>query len=161
MPAHDNMGDSIARVNVVSIYHPESDAPLRKGIKNPSKLLSPKYQSESSLEEQNKSFSSSPKRVYFVNTITVIRKDDEFREACTIESDAAEDNGCDIIVEGEKETGEGLDSSKLVIEEDESRDIKQNDSDDRTCGETKEVEEVKEESEESEEETEEEEEDDL
>ncbi|GJV07622.1 MAK10-like protein [Tanacetum coccineum] len=144
-PAHDNTGDSMTRVNVVSVYHPESDAPLRKGIKNPSKLLSPKYQSQSSLGEQNRSFSSSPKRVYFVKTITVIRKDDEFKEACTIESDAAEDNGRDTIVEGEKEIGEGLDSSKLVIKEDESRDIKRNDPDDRTCGETKEVEEVKEE----------------
>ncbi|GJU67121.1 hypothetical protein Tco_1253380 [Tanacetum coccineum] len=124
-------GDSMARVNTVSVYHPESDAPLRKGIKSSSKLLSPKYQSQSSPGEQNKS-SSSPKHVYFVNTITVIRKDDEFREAGTIESDAAKDNGRDITVEGEKETEEGLDSSKPVIKEDESQDIKQNDPDDRS-----------------------------
>ncbi|GKC70513.1 hypothetical protein Tco_1116396 [Tanacetum coccineum] len=106
-PAHDNAGDFMARVNAVSIYHPESEAPLRKRIKSLSKLLSPKYQSQSSLGEQNRSSSSSPKRVYFVNTITVIRKDDEFREAGTIESDAVEDNGRDTIVEeSEEETEE-------------------------------------------------------
>nr|GEX69837.1 hypothetical protein [Tanacetum cinerariifolium] len=97
-----------------------------------------------------------PKRACFINAIIVIRKDDEFRETSTIESDTAEDNDRDIIVEGKKETDEGLDSSKLVIEVDESRDIKRNNPDDRTCGETKEVEEVKEESEELEEGTEEE-----
>ncbi|GJS35770.1 hypothetical protein Tco_0534152 [Tanacetum coccineum] len=92
-----------------------------------------------------------PKRVYFVNIITVIRKDDESREAGTIESDVAKDNGRNIIIEGEKETKEGLDSSEPVIEEDESRDIKQNNPNDGTCGETKEEEEVKEETKESEE----------
>ncbi|GJU52809.1 hypothetical protein Tco_1226523 [Tanacetum coccineum] len=59
-PAHDNVGDFMARVNAISVYHPES----------------------------------------------------------TIESDVAEDNGHDTIVEGEKEIEEGLDSSKPVIEED-------------------------------------------
>ncbi|GJU67252.1 ribosomal protein L16 [Tanacetum coccineum] len=110
-----------------------------KEIKSPSKLLSPKYQSQSSLGEQNRSSSSSSlKCIYFVNTITVIRKDDEFREACTIESDAAEGIGHDTIVEGEKETEEGLDSSKPVTEENESRDIKRKDLNDSTCRETKE-----------------------
>ncbi|GJT33614.1 hypothetical protein Tco_0924033 [Tanacetum coccineum] len=129
----------------------ENGTPPSKGIKSPSKLLSPKYQSQSSLEEPSRN-SSSPKRVYFVNTITIIRKEYESRETKTIESDAAEDNGRDTIVEVEKEAEEGLDSSKPVIKEDELRDIKQNDPDDRTCGETKMVEEVKKESEESEDE---------
>ncbi|GJU36073.1 hypothetical protein Tco_1184427 [Tanacetum coccineum] len=57
----------------------ENRAPQNKGIKNPSKLLSPKYQSQSSLGEQNGS-SSSPKRVHFFNTITIIRKEDKPKE---------------------------------------------------------------------------------
>ncbi|GKE51892.1 hypothetical protein Tco_1487048, partial [Tanacetum coccineum] len=65
----------------------------------------------------------------------------------TIESDATKENGRGIIVGGKKETEEGLDSSKPVIEEGESRDIKRNDLNDRTCGETKEVEKVEEEGE--------------
>nr|GEW04450.1 reverse transcriptase domain-containing protein [Tanacetum cinerariifolium] len=94
--------------------------------------------------EQNKS-SSFLKRIYFINTITFIRKEDESREAGTIESNAAEDNGCDTIVEVKKEAKEGLEGSKPVIVKDESRDIKYNNSDDRMCREMKEVEEFKEE----------------
>ncbi|GJU86956.1 hypothetical protein Tco_1294502 [Tanacetum coccineum] len=63
------------------------------------------------------------------------------KEAGTIKSNAAEDNGRDTIIEGEKETEEGLDSSDPVIKEDESQDIKWNDLNDKTCGETKEEEE--------------------
>ncbi|GJY99224.1 hypothetical protein Tco_0516654 [Tanacetum coccineum] len=77
----------------------------------------------------------------------------------TIGSDAAEDIGRDTIIEVDKKVEEGLDGSKIIIEEDEPRDIKQNKLDDRTCGETKEVDEVEMESEESAEEIEEEEED--
>ncbi|GJT30143.1 hypothetical protein Tco_0910418 [Tanacetum coccineum] len=133
-PARDIAKDPTPRINAVYHAHHENGPPPNKGIKILSKLLSPKYQSQSSLGKQCRS-SSSPKRVYFVNTITVIRKEDESREAGTNESDVAED---------------------------ESRDIKRNDRDDRMYGETKEEEEgVEEESEESEEETEEEEEDDL
>ncbi|GJS55947.1 hypothetical protein Tco_0629309 [Tanacetum coccineum] len=88
-----------------------------------------KYASSRSNEVGGNLFSSSPKRVYFVNTITVLRKEEESREAGTKESDTAED---------------------------ESRDIKRNDPDDRMCREMKEVEEVEKESEESEEEIEEE-----
>nr|GEY80369.1 hypothetical protein [Tanacetum cinerariifolium] len=105
--------------------------------------------------EQNRS-SSSPKHVYFANTITVIRKEDESREAGAIEFDAGEDIGRNTIVEVEKEAEEGLDSSETVIEEDESRDIKRNELDDRTCEEIKEVKEAEMESEELEEEIEEE-----
>ncbi|GKE30985.1 hypothetical protein Tco_1450307 [Tanacetum coccineum] len=78
----------------------------------------------------------------------------------TIGSDAAEDIGRDTIIEVDKKAEEGLDGSKIIIEEDEPRDIKQNKLDDKTCGETKEVDEVEMESEESAEEIEEEEEDD-
>ncbi|GJY19793.1 hypothetical protein Tco_0392359 [Tanacetum coccineum] len=78
--------------------------------------------------EQNRSYSS-PKRIYFINTITVIRKEDGCRKAGTKESDTT-----------------GV----------ESRDIKRNDSDDRACGETKEIEEVEKETKESGEEIEEE-----
>ncbi|GJV43645.1 hypothetical protein Tco_1428181 [Tanacetum coccineum] len=111
-PAHDNAGDSMARVNAELLL---------------------------------------PKCVYFVNIITVIRKDNESREAGTIESDVAKDNGRNTIVEGKKETEEGLDSSEPVIEEEESRDIKQNNPNNGTRGETKEEEEVEEETKESEE----------
>ncbi|GJR01177.1 hypothetical protein Tco_0524161 [Tanacetum coccineum] len=102
------------------------------------------------LVEKNRS-SSSLKRIYFVNTITVIRKEDKSREAGAIESDAVEEIGRNIIVEVKKKAEEGLDDSKTVIVEDGSRDIKQNEPDDRMYEETKEVEDAEMESEESEE----------
>ncbi|GKA16149.1 hypothetical protein Tco_0695896 [Tanacetum coccineum] len=106
-------------------------------------------------EEQNRN-PSSPKRVYFVNTITIIRKGDEPREAKIIEPD---DNDHKSIVEVEKKAREGLGGPKQVIGENESWDIKWDDPNDITCGEWKEVNEVDEESGESKEEVKKEEED--
>nr|GEV02472.1 MAK10-like protein [Tanacetum cinerariifolium] len=80
------------------------------------------------------------------------QKKDESRETCTIRPDAAKDISHEIIIEVEKKAKEGLDGSKTIIGEDDPRDIKQNKTDDRTCGEIKEVDEVEIESEESKEE---------
>ncbi|GJY69020.1 hypothetical protein Tco_1451815 [Tanacetum coccineum] len=102
-----------------------------------SNLLSPKYQSQSSLGEPIRN-SSSSKRVYFINTIAIITKEDKPKE---------------------KPVGE-LSGSKTVIREGESRDIKQDDPDNGSHGDTKGIDEVKEEREESEKEVEEEEEED-
>ncbi|GJY10342.1 hypothetical protein Tco_0378527 [Tanacetum coccineum] len=122
-PSHDTAGNSMARMNAITIDHLEKEAPRSKGIKSLSKLLSPKLQSQSSLGEQNRS-SSSPKHVYFVNTITVIRKEDGSRETDAMESDASNDMGHNIIIIVDKKAKEGLDSFETVIEEDELRDIK-------------------------------------
>ncbi|GKF10523.1 hypothetical protein Tco_0048449, partial [Tanacetum coccineum] len=103
-PAYDTVGNYMARVNAISIDHLEKEAPRSKGIKSSS--------------------SSSPKRVYFINPVTVIRKEDEYRDVGAIESDAGKDISRNIIGEVEKKAEEGLDSSKIVIELDESRDIK-------------------------------------
>ncbi|GJU74961.1 hypothetical protein Tco_1266366 [Tanacetum coccineum] len=93
--------------------------------------------------EQNRS-SSSPKHVYFINTITIIRKEEKYREAGSIEPDVTKEDDRDIVFKVEKKVEEGLDCSKPKIKEGDSREIKRNDLDDRTCGETKEVEEARE-----------------
>nr|GFA54530.1 hypothetical protein [Tanacetum cinerariifolium] len=108
-------------------------APPKEGIKSPSKLLSPEYQSDSSLGEPIRN-SSSPKRVYFINTITIISKEDEPKE---------------------KLRGE-LSGSEMIIGKGESHDIKWDDPDNRSHGDTKGVDEVEEERDELEEEVEEE-----
>ncbi|GKE97819.1 hypothetical protein Tco_0021170 [Tanacetum coccineum] len=82
----------------------KNDAPLNKGIKSPSKLLSPKYQSQSSLGQQNRN-SSSPKRVHFINTITIINKQNEHGETGIVKLDT-KDNDPDIIIIIEKENEE-------------------------------------------------------
>ncbi|GJX36106.1 hypothetical protein Tco_0247663 [Tanacetum coccineum] len=125
-PTRDIAKDSMACVNAMFHDHLGNGEPPNKGIKSSSKLLSPK--SQSSLKEQNVN-SSSPK---------------------------SKNNNHDTIVEIEEKVGEELSGSKIVIGEDESRDIKWDNPDDRARGDTKEAEEVEEESEESEEELEEE-----
>nr|GEZ69254.1 hypothetical protein [Tanacetum cinerariifolium] len=78
----------------------ESETPSSKGIKIPSKLLSPKYQSQSSLGEQNRN-SFSPKRVHFINTIIVLSKEDEPRETKIVKPDT-KDNDHDTSVKFEE-----------------------------------------------------------
>ncbi|GJV30029.1 hypothetical protein Tco_1386477 [Tanacetum coccineum] len=75
--------------------------------------------------------SSSPKHVHFINTITIISKKDEPREAGIIEPNATKKNDHNTIVEVEEK----------VIEEGESHDIERDNLDDRVCRDTKEVEE--------------------
>ncbi|GJU97824.1 hypothetical protein Tco_1327095 [Tanacetum coccineum] len=101
---------------------------------------------------------SSPKRIHFVNTITIIRKEDKPKEEEIVEPNAIKDNNHNTTVKMEEKVGRELSGSKTVIGEGESSDIKRDNPDDRACGDTKEVE-VEEESEESEEEVKEEEDD--
>nr|GEX35974.1 hypothetical protein [Tanacetum cinerariifolium] len=94
--------------------------------------------------------SSSPKRIHFINTITNINKEEEPEEGEIIEPNAIKNNNHSTIKMKEKE-GEGK-----------SRDLKQDDPDNRAHSNTKEVDEVdeSEESEEVEEEVDKEEDDD-
>ncbi|GKA41933.1 hypothetical protein Tco_0734593 [Tanacetum coccineum] len=65
--------------------------PPNKGTKSPSKLLSLKYQYQSSSGEQNKNLSS-PKRVHFINIITLSSKDDKPRETRIVEPNTKGDD---------------------------------------------------------------------
>ncbi|GJR94613.1 hypothetical protein Tco_0266787 [Tanacetum coccineum] len=98
---HDTTRNSMANMNFVSTEHPKEGAPQSKGIKSPSKLLSLKYLSQSSLEEQNRN-PSSLKRVYYINSIVILRKEDEPKEEDTVKPDAAEDNDHNAIVKTKK-----------------------------------------------------------
>ncbi|GJR39276.1 hypothetical protein Tco_1214960 [Tanacetum coccineum] len=76
----------------------------KKGIKSPSKLLSPKYLSPASIKELNKN-PSSPKRVHFVNSIVILSTDSD-----TEEEDDSSTNACDLnlggMVKGKEEVKE-------------------------------------------------------
>ncbi|GJS42621.1 hypothetical protein Tco_0567664 [Tanacetum coccineum] len=65
--------------------------PPNKGTKSPSKLLSLKYQYQSSSGEQNRNLSS-PKRVHFINIITLSSKDDKPRETRIVEPNTKGDD---------------------------------------------------------------------
>ncbi|GJU48292.1 hypothetical protein Tco_1217847 [Tanacetum coccineum] len=94
--------DSMAHMNAVSVDHLEKDASQSKGIKSPSKLLSQKYQSQSSLEEQNRN-PFAPKHVHFVNSIVLLRKEDEPKEEEVMKPNAAKGDDHSITVRIEEE----------------------------------------------------------
>ncbi|GKC27149.1 hypothetical protein Tco_1034443 [Tanacetum coccineum] len=88
--------------------------------------------------------SSSPKRVHFINRITIISKEDELKETRIIVPNATKDNDHDIIVEVEEKVGEEFSGSEIVIEEARSGDVERDNLGDRACKNTKEVEKVRE-----------------
>nr|GFA94348.1 hypothetical protein [Tanacetum cinerariifolium] len=89
-------------VNSISIDNLKNEAPRKKGIKSTSKLLSLKYQSQSSLEEHNRN-SSSSKRIHFINSIIILKKKNEPKEEEIIEPSATKDNDHNIMVKMEDE----------------------------------------------------------
>ncbi|GKD26718.1 hypothetical protein Tco_1232932 [Tanacetum coccineum] len=130
----------MGRINVVYHDHLGNGAPPNKGIKILSKLLSPKYQSQSSLGKQNKD-SSSLKCVHIINTITSIRKEDKPEEGGIVEPNATQNNDHNTIVEIKEKVREKLSRSETVIGRGESRNIERDNLDDSACGDKKEAEE--------------------
>ncbi|GJY59228.1 hypothetical protein Tco_0459120 [Tanacetum coccineum] len=61
----------MAPKSIAAISHDEREELRKKGIKSPSKLLSPKYLSPASIKELNKN-PSAPKRVHFVTSIIIL-----------------------------------------------------------------------------------------
>ncbi|GJV04546.1 hypothetical protein Tco_1338115 [Tanacetum coccineum] len=78
-----------AQINFTSTNYHTTEELQSKGIKSPSKLVSPKYLSQSSLIEQNIN-PSSPKRVHFVNSIVILNKEGEAKEESSMEAYKAE-----------------------------------------------------------------------
>nr|GEX60529.1 hypothetical protein [Tanacetum cinerariifolium] len=75
----DTIENPTTQMNFASTNYPTKEELQGKGIKSPSKLLSLKYMSQSSFAEQSKN-PSSLKRVHFVNSIIILRKEDEAKE---------------------------------------------------------------------------------
>ncbi|GJV29316.1 hypothetical protein Tco_1385764 [Tanacetum coccineum] len=98
----------------LSTYSSNYQTKLEKalGIKIPSKLLSPKYLSQSSIIEQNKN-PSSPKRVHFVNSIVILNKENEAEEEGSVEPSKTKYTNC----ENANKTNEEVESEKEVEEE--------------------------------------------
>ncbi|GKC94954.1 hypothetical protein Tco_1160396, partial [Tanacetum coccineum] len=89
-----NAGSSMAPRSIAAISHDEKEELRKKGIKSPSKFLSPKYLSPASIKELNKN-PSSPKRVHFVNSIVILSTDSD-----TEEEDASSTNACNLDLGG-------------------------------------------------------------
>ncbi|GJY44581.1 hypothetical protein Tco_0432794 [Tanacetum coccineum] len=103
-------------MNFTSTNYPTKEELRDKGIKSPSKLLSPKYLSRSSLAEQNRNPSSS-KRVHFVNSIVILNKEDEAKEEGNVKSSTTEYEDHEMTVESKEEFEE--DTEEEIEEEEE------------------------------------------
>nr|GEX03861.1 hypothetical protein [Tanacetum cinerariifolium] len=110
----------MVHANVISHNHQESGAPPNKGIiKNPSKLFSPKYQEQSSLGKENgRSYSS--KRVHFVNTIIIVRKEDEPKGTKILKSNAIKSENHNFAVEDDKMVKKKSKDYKILVKEEET-----------------------------------------
>ncbi|GJU79812.1 protein kinase-like domain, concanavalin A-like lectin/glucanase domain protein [Tanacetum coccineum] len=103
-------------------YHTKEEI-RSKGIKSPSKLLSPKYLSQSSIIEQNKN-PLSLNHVHFVNSIIILNKENEAEEEGSVEpsktnyTDRKNANETDEEVESEKEVEEETKGETKEEEED-------------------------------------------
>ncbi|GKD76290.1 hypothetical protein Tco_1334572, partial [Tanacetum coccineum] len=80
---------------------------------DPSKLLSPKYLSQSSLAEQNRN-PSSLKRVHFINSIVILNKEDEAKKEERVKPSTAEYKDHEMTVRAKEEFEE---KSKEELEE--------------------------------------------
>ncbi|GJQ97045.1 putative reverse transcriptase domain-containing protein [Tanacetum coccineum] len=95
-------GNSMAPKSIAAISHDEREELRRKGIKSPSKLISPKYLSPASIKELNKN-PTAPKRAHFVNSIVILSTNSD-----TEEEDISTTNACDLnlgsMVKGKEDT---------------------------------------------------------
>ncbi|GKB57380.1 MAK10-like protein [Tanacetum coccineum] len=116
-PIRDTAGNPAAQMNFTSTNDPTREELQGKGIKSPSKLLSPKYLSQSSLAEQNRN-PSSPKRVHFVNSIVILNKEDEAKEEGNVKTSTTEYEDHEMTVESEEEFEEETEDEIKEEEED-------------------------------------------
>ncbi|GJY53162.1 hypothetical protein Tco_0444826 [Tanacetum coccineum] len=108
-------GNSIACVNAVSVNDLEKEAPRKKGIKSPSKLLS-----QTSLKEQNRK-PSFPEHVHFVNSIISLKKENAPEEEEIMESSVTKDNYRNIMVKKEEGVEKRMEESDEDIKDEETK----------------------------------------
>ncbi|GJR02128.1 hypothetical protein Tco_0525112 [Tanacetum coccineum] len=116
-PIRNTAGIPAAQMNFMSTNDPTREELRAKGIKSPSKLLSPKYMSQSSLAEQNRN-PSSPKRVHFVNLIFILNREDEAKEEGNVKSSTTKYEDHEMTVESEEEFEEETEEEIKEEEED-------------------------------------------
>ncbi|GJV47748.1 hypothetical protein Tco_1437960 [Tanacetum coccineum] len=128
----------MAPKSIAAISHDEREELRKKGIKSPSKLLSPKYLSPVSIKELNKN-PSAPKRVHFVNSIVILSTDSD-----TEEEDVSSTNACGFDLggmikgkEGVKE--QGMEENEMEIDMEIDDVIEEEESEFETDGEVEEI----------------------
>nr|GEV41589.1 hypothetical protein [Tanacetum cinerariifolium] len=104
------------QMNFTSTNDPTKEELQGMRIKIPSKLLSLKYLSQSSLAKQKRK-PSSLKRVHFVNSIVILNKEDESKEEGNVKTSTTEYKDHKMSVESEEEFKE--ETKDEIKEEDE------------------------------------------
>ncbi|GKE55792.1 hypothetical protein Tco_1494977 [Tanacetum coccineum] len=115
-PIHDTVENPAAQMNFTSTNDTTREELRGKGIKSPSKLLSLKYLYQLSLAEQNRN-PSSPIRVHFVNSIVILKKEDEAKEEGNVKTSKTEYEDHEMTVESVEEFKE--ESEEEIKEEEE------------------------------------------
>ncbi|GJX89729.1 hypothetical protein Tco_0343055 [Tanacetum coccineum] len=100
-PIRDTTTNPTTQMNFTSTNDPTREKLQGKGIKSPSKLLSPEYLSQSSLAEQNRN-PSSLKCVHFINSIVILNKEDEAKEEGNVKACKTEYDDHEMTVESEE-----------------------------------------------------------
>ncbi|GKA19261.1 hypothetical protein Tco_0699176 [Tanacetum coccineum] len=123
----ENAGNPMAPKSIAAISHDEREELRNKGIKNLSKLLSPKYLSPASIKELNKNMST-PKRVHFVNSIVILSTDSD-----TKKEDNSSTNACDLslgsMVKGKEEVKEqGKEENEMETDTEVEEEIEEEES---------------------------------
>ncbi|GJV90949.1 protein kinase-like domain, concanavalin A-like lectin/glucanase domain protein [Tanacetum coccineum] len=134
----ENAENSMAPKSIVAISHDEKEELGRKGIKSPSKLLSLKYLSPTSIKELNKN-PTAPKHVHFINSIIILSTVSD-----TEEEDVSPTNACDLnldsMVKGKDEVKEqGIDESEMETDVEVEEVIEDEESEFKTDEEVKEI----------------------
>ncbi|GJY96356.1 hypothetical protein Tco_0513266 [Tanacetum coccineum] len=106
----ENAENPMAPKSIAAIIHDEREELRKKGIKSPSKLLSPKYLSPASINELNKNLSA-PKRVHFVNSIVILSTDNDTKE------DDSSTNERDLKLRGMVKGEEGVKEQEMEVNE--------------------------------------------
>ncbi|GKA27841.1 hypothetical protein Tco_0714009 [Tanacetum coccineum] len=112
----ENARNHMAPKSIAAISHDKREELRKKGIKSPSKLLSPKYLSPASIKELNKN-PSAPKRVHFVNSIVILSTNSDTEEEGVSSTNACDLNLGDIEVEEEIKEEENEFKTNEEVEE--------------------------------------------
>ncbi|GJR22653.1 hypothetical protein Tco_0971180 [Tanacetum coccineum] len=116
-----NAGNPMAPKSIAAICHDEREELRKKGIKSPSKFLSPKYPSPASIKELNKN-PSAPKRIHFVNSIVILSTDSDTEEDDLSTNERDLNLGVDGEIEEEEESKFETDEEvEEIIEEGEDK----------------------------------------
>ncbi|GKC96291.1 hypothetical protein Tco_1161733 [Tanacetum coccineum] len=111
----------MAPKSIAAISHDERKELRKKGIKSPSKLLSPKYLSPAFIKELNRN-PSAPKRVHFVNSIVILSSKSDTDKEDTSSTSTHKHKLDDMVKESMevKEKSKDEDGMKTDIEHEES-----------------------------------------